>query len=317
MSKKLALIDADTILYQSAAVIQEAPLVVEHKLSGRKKEFKNKTSWKEFLASDKGKGYAEDDFNIVQEPRLREDISHALHLIKLQFEKIAKKDWCEDYHIYIGGEGNYRKEHATIKPYKGTRPPKPIAFAECYEYVCKKYKNRLTICNGEEAEDGVAVRAWPVYREAKAARDKDKANVVIARVDKDLIQVPGWHYNYGKDSELTWVSDVEAARHFWWQVLKGDTTDDIVGLQGIGQQTREKYGISVTKGCGEKSADKILEGAKNEREFATRVVDAYKDFYGKDWQKVFKENCILLRMRSYDGELFDAVQYVKNLGVEL
>lgn len=299
MQNKLALIDADTIIYQSAAVIQVSPLIVEHKISGRKKEFRNKTEWKNWLQSDKGRGYADDDFNVVQEPRLTEDISHALHLIKRQMEKITSKDWCSDFQIYLGGEGNYRKAVATMKEYKSGRPPKPLAFQQCYDYTVNKYKDRVVICNGEEAEDGVAKVAWPKYLAARAAKNKDLADVVICRVDKDLIQVPGWHYNYGKDTGPDWITDAEAARHFWWQMLKGDTTDAILGIPGVG-------GAKATK---------VLEGAKNEKECVERVIRAYKDHFEDGWESPFKENAILLRMRSYPGEMFDAVEYAKKLEV--
>lgn len=299
--KKLALIDADTIIYQSAAVIQKAPLVVEHKLSKRKKEFKNRTEWKEFLKSDKGRGYSDDDFDVVQEPRLTEDVSHALHLIKKQFEKIEKKDWCSDYQIFVGGDGNYRKDVATIKPYKGTRPAKPLAFLECYDYVLKKYKDRVVVCHGEEAEDGVAKIAWPKYNEARKTRNKDAMDVVIARVDKDLVQVPGWHYNYGKGTDLQWITDWEAARHFWLQVVKGDPTDDIVGIPGIGDAL----------------AERVIGDAKNEKEAAERAVAKYREHFKSKWQAPFKENAILLRMRSFEGEMFDAIEYAKALGVEV
>ena len=102
MGKKLAIIDADTILYTAVCVIQKTTLTVTHKLSGRKKEFRNRTEWKEFLASDKGRGYHEDDFIVESVTQLTEPLENALHVIKLQIEEIAGLDWCGDYHIYLG-----------------------------------------------------------------------------------------------------------------------------------------------------------------------------------------------------------------------
>lgn len=317
MIKRLALIDADTLIYQAAAVIQEAPLIVEHKLSKRKKEFKNKTEWAEFLKSDKGRGYSDDDFNVVQEPRLKEDISHALHILKNSVEKITKKDWCEDYMLFIGGQGNYRKDLATMKEYKSGRPAKPLAFQDCYDFILKKFKGRVKVCDGIEAEDGVAIKGWTAYHKARSLKNKDASDVVICHVDKDLLQVPGFHYNYGKDSDLFWVTDVEAASYFWAQMLKGDPTDSILGLEGIGEQTKKQYQINISKGCGEKSAEKILNGTKNEKEMVDRVVKAYQDFYKKDWEKPFNENGILLRMQSVEDERWCAVEYARKLGVEV
>lgn len=315
MSRKTALVDFDTPIYSAACIIQESPLVVEHKLSKRKKEFKNKTEWKEFLASDKGKGYSDDDFIIVQEPRLKAEISHALHIIKGIVEKLQHLEFVSDVQLFVGGQGNYRKE--VYPAYKGTRPPKPLAFQQCYDYVLSKYKDIVTVCDGEEAEDRVSILAEASYQKAKRLRDKEAMDCIVFGVDKDLNQVSGWRYNYNKpELGVWWVSDVEGWRSFCLQCFKGDATDDIPGLKLLPEKVKTKYGIT-TRGVGDATSEKLLEGTNTIKEMTQRVVDVWRESYPDDWQKQLNMNAILLRLRKYDGEMFDFVEHAKKMGVDV
>lgn len=53
-------------------------------------------------------------------------------------------------------------------------------------------------------------------------------------VDKDLRQVPGWHWNPDKESEPVHISAENADRFFYQQWMTGDTTDNIWGLWKVG-----------------------------------------------------------------------------------
>jgi 5'-3' exonuclease len=56
---------------------------------------------------------------------------------------------------------------------------------------------------------------------------------VIASIDKDLLQIPGKHYNWKLDSFFD-VTPIEGLRSFYQQVLSGDPADNIKGCKGIG-----------------------------------------------------------------------------------
>jgi 5'-3' exonuclease len=62
---------------------------------------------------------------------------------------------------------------------------------------------------------------------------------VICSVDKDLLQVPGHHYNFVKD-EYRIVNDVQGNLSFYSQLLTGDDSDGIIGLRGVGPKTALK-----------------------------------------------------------------------------
>lgn len=61
----------------------------------------------------------------------------------------------------------------------------------------------------------------------------------ICSIDKDLHQIAGAHYNFVKQ-EHTFVRPDEGLRFFYFQLLKGDTSDNIQGCPGIGDAKAAK-----------------------------------------------------------------------------
>ena len=125
--------------------------------------------------------------------------------------------------LVLSGPGNFREKLATIRPYKGDRPPPPVHYQVVRNYLTERHN--AIVVSGMEADDYVSIRA----REAA----RDGTNFVVATIDKDLDQVPGLHYNYQKKVMYT-VNDVEADLMFWTQVIAGDATDNIQGCYKIG-----------------------------------------------------------------------------------
>jgi DNA polymerase-1 len=60
---------------------------------------------------------------------------------------------------------------------------------------------------------------------------------VIASGDKDLKQIHGHHI--WLDQELYYVKEDDAQRHFYMQILTGDSADGIPGCPSIGPKTAE------------------------------------------------------------------------------
>ena len=81
--------------------------------------------------------------------------------------------------------------------------------------------------------------------------DPDAQIPIIASVDKDLKQIPGWHVWMGREPEL--VNTADAERFTYQQYLSGDPTDDIPGCPGIGvKRAAEKvasFDLSDEVGC--------------------------------------------------------------------
>lgn len=129
--------------------------------------------------------------------------------------------------LILSGKGNFRNEVATIKPYKGSRAKrdKPLAYEHVRDYLINVHG--ATVVHGHEADDAVAMRMTDAHNNGDRA--------ILCTIDKDLDQIPGIHYDY-KNHVFYEVDDTEAIVLFYAQILCGDATDDIPGVQGLGEQ---------------------------------------------------------------------------------
>ena len=105
----------------------------------------------------------------------------------------------------------------------------------------------------------------------------------MASIDKDMLQLPCWHFNFGRN-EWTKVEPFEGLKFVYHQMLTGDRADNIIGLQGIGP----------------KKADKLLQDCHTEEDLWTTVLKAYDG----DTERLV-ENARLLWLRRYDNELWE------------
>jgi DNA polymerase-1 len=148
-----------------------------------------------------------------------------------------------EYHLYLTGKDNFRY---TIYPeYKAHRPKeKPFWLEKCRQYLIATFN--AEVINGQEADDAMGI-----------AQTDD---TVICSIDKDLLMIPGRHYNFVKD-EWVFQTEYDAVKHFYKQCLMGDRADNIKGIEGIGT----------------KKADKLLDDCYTELEMFTVVRDAYSN----------------------------------------
>jgi hypothetical protein len=150
-------------------------------------------------------------------------IEYCLHSVKKMIESIVENTGADSYVCYFTGTGNYRVEAATIRPYKGNRPnKKPSHYEAITTYILNHHNGEVV--NGMEADDKLAIE-----------HTKAPASSIICTIDKDLDGVAGVHYNW-KHNKLYYVSELDAMKWFYTQLLTGDTTDNIQGVPGIGKQ---------------------------------------------------------------------------------
>ena len=210
---KTVLIDADAIVYSAGWAGCRRYYVYRGKEYQYKKELPP--------------GYDEDDLHLVVEPEeLRNTYSNVRKAMDSILEALAP---VNTFKAYLTGKGNFREKIATIQPYKGNRSEgsKPPFYSEIRKYLVDTYA--ADVVEGMEADDRISIEFC-----------KDVGNTVIAAVDKDYLQIPLLRmYNIQKKEVIT-VTPIEAHRNFYTQVLMGDTTDNIPGLQGVGKKTAEK-----------------------------------------------------------------------------
>ena len=65
-------------------------------------------------------------------------------------------------------------------------------------------------------------------------------DAVGVTVDKDLRQVPGWHWNPDKETNPIKIPEKEADEFFYKQWMTGDSTDNIWGLWRVGPKKAQR-----------------------------------------------------------------------------
>ena len=177
--------------------------------------------------------------------------------------------------VFIKGKDNFRYE--VDAAYKGNRkdtiePEVKDRIDDLYEY-CKEFSIQS---DGGEADDYCGIAAELALQ--------DNKRYIVCHIDKDLDCIPGWHYNFRKDT-LYYVEPEDGYRFLMMQILTGDATDNIQGIKGLGPKT----------------AEKILKDVTYEHMF-DKVIDTYKLKCGNEWQHALHKsaNLIYIRMNSDD-----------------
>jgi len=194
---------------------------------------------------------------------------------------LADKLYCDDIIVAVAGRTNFRS--LLFPDYKVHRHRKP-GFSNIAVPILRKrvvQYNMGVTAEGMEADD--LLRIWS--NQARAIGQE----FIICSVDKDLLCIPGEHYLMHKGKEqVVQIDDFMAARHYHEQLLKGDPTDNIPGVAGIGP----------------KKAEKLLDDCKTIEEMQRVVVDVYKAVYLDDWYNMLIINGKLIHILAHPGDSF-------------
>jgi 5'-3' exonuclease len=167
-------------------------------------------------------------------------------------ERIVRESGADSYQLFLSGKNNFRNEIAKTKVYKGTRvEKKPDHFDNLTAYM--KGMLDTVVTEGIEADDAMAMEQIKWLPQDGDALGKQYDTIICSR-DKDLRQVPGWHYgweignqpSFGPElvNTIGWILlDREGSspkikgtgfKFFCSQLLTGDTVDNIPGLPKCG-----------------------------------------------------------------------------------
>lgn len=143
---------------------------------------------------------------------------------------ILEETGAEGYLSFITGPNNFRKE---INPeYKANRKDlvKPRHLQLCRDFLVSEWNSQVT--DGHEADDALGM-----YQNEET---------VVCSIDKDLLMIPGHHYNFVR-KEFCSVDELEGLRSFYRSALVGDKSDNIFGVRGIGKVKAAKLIDNLTE----------------------------------------------------------------------
>ena len=160
---------------------------------------------------------------------IRKSINHTMN-------DIRRECMSDKLMVAVKGQGNFR--HDVYPQYKANRKELDADLKKALNYghnYMLEY-HRAIPASGMEADDLVSIWAHECI---SAGQD-----YTIAGIDKDLLQIPGQHYNFAKKKHT--VIDEDAGHYnLMIQCLTGDSTDNIPGIKGIGPKKAEKILKSI------------------------------------------------------------------------
>lgn len=215
-----AVIDADSIVYKAGFAVETTVYEV---VAEDEDGFLHQLAFDDAV---KGSEFLRDNGLVSTGPatvtREAEPIQNALQIVKTKLEEILDETHAGSYTVYLSGPDNFRDDIATIKPYKGNRKEahKPLHYDAIRAYLIEHWE--AVVSDNCEADDLCSINWYHVdYR------------TVTVGIDKDLDQIPGFHYNFQTRTHYE-VHPTVAEYNFWLQVLTGDSSDNVGGVWRMG-----------------------------------------------------------------------------------
>lgn len=219
-------------------------------------------------------------------------------MLEMRLYRIMRGAGATTSTLFLTEGPTFRYDIATVKPYKGNRKAeKPWHYDNLTVYM--RDVLGATIVTHIEADDAMSI--------IQVAQNEfcGKPVTIICTRDKDLKQVPGWHYQWEMGAQGEWGPELVKKEgdgltlnkkrssvvgtglpFFYSQVLQGDRADNIPGLPG----------------CGAVKTYELLEDLEDP---ASCVEDAYQDHYGDEWEERLLEQgqlCWMTRRLHTDGK---------------
>lgn len=170
----------------------------------------------------------------------------------------------EQYRAFLTGSGNFRKK---INPeYKANRKDKPLPkwLQQTRNYLILEWGAETS--QGCEADDLLGINQTD--------------NTVIASLDKDLLMIPGQHFNW-VNMDYAQVDYLDGLKQLYRQMLIGDKADNITGVAGLGKV----------------KAGRIIDPLENEEDMFNTVLRLYDYDYDR-----FVMNAQCLWIMQKEGE---------------
>ena len=200
-----------------------------------------------------------------------DSLNIAIYRAEALLDELLTKTGADSYRAFLSGKSNFRK---TIYPeYKANRTtPKPVHLEALREYALDKQNAELAP-DTLEADDALGINQTD--------------DTMIVSLDKDLLMVPGKHFSWEikgkgwtKPDKFTEQTKLGGLRLFFEQCLKGDTADNIKGIEKIGN----------------KRATALLADCVTEQQ----MFDAVRNAYGNDDEFIMNASVLWIMQNEED-----------------
>ena len=211
------LIDGDIVIYQAACAAEKVLYILT--TGDGDVDFASRRGLNAYVESA---GITDYEVEAVREPEPFASVAMNIRKIVRKIQAPAP-DYLPSF--CLSSAKSFRK---MLSPgYKANRKGahKPVHLEEARRFVLEKY--HCQILPWAEADDVMGIRS-------------NKTDDIIASVDKDMLTVPGRHYNWSTE-KLCSVSAAEADFNFWKQMIMGDRADNVKGIRGMGPVKAARY----------------------------------------------------------------------------
>lgn len=153
-----------------------------------------------------------------------EPMDLAIYRVDVLIQQIIEATDATSMRVFVKGKDNFR--YKIYPEYKANRrdTPDPIWRKACHEHLLKEHGAEEA--HGIEADDMLGI-------------NQQDTGTVICSIDKDLRTIAGHHFNFVR-VELDHVKKQDALRTFYKQMLIGDRSDNLIGVNRIGPKNAEK-----------------------------------------------------------------------------
>lgn len=169
-----------------------------------------------------------------------EDEQVALWRLEKLMQDVIHDTSADSFECWLTGSNNFRKH--VYPEYKANRKDmkNPVHLAMCKEYLIEHWDAKIS--DGCEADDMLGIGQTNTNNEFHQTRlmDTPDPESVIVSIDKDLLQVPGQHYNFVKQ-EFIEVDEHDGWVRFFTQMILGDRSDNVPGFDGTGRTSVPQF----------------------------------------------------------------------------
>lgn len=222
---------------------------------------------------------------------------YAQYFINSMIKKCIKRCDARLYRCFLTPLHDKTNFRFKIYPeYKANRigKRKPFYVDRAHQHILHRWKAELS--NKQEADDSMSIFHCALH---ELGFNENNYNSVLCSIDKDFDNIPGWHFNPVKDS-FYFVSEIQALRNFYLQILTGDTSDNVP---------------RVKKGWRQKKAEENIQKALTEKELHAIVlkevieIEDKTDFPWVDREtfanQFIKRNGQLVWLRRKENEMWE------------